>query len=523
MPKRNGALGGARTGRILAVAATASLVLTGCAGGQDGAANNSGALNIAYPQPLETLDPIHADQNQTNTIDDVLYDTLVTYDRSNKLVGSLAGSFALTPDASAVKVTLRSGVKFHDGSELTADDVKFSFDRYASIGQGIASDLADYKSTTVTDATHLTISLKQPDALFLGHLSKVYVLEKKLVSAHAGTNNGQSWLQSHDAGSGPYKVNQGTVPVSVDRFAGFWAYNDKRPKQIVFDQIAESATARDELRSGQLDLAIDLQAPDAKALEDSSGGGVSVKWLKVPNAAYIFFNTAQGPTANPDVRKALQLAFPHDDALSKIRRSEGVVENGPLPQTMPCQVTSPPFKQDLNKAKELLKSAGQPHPTLTLRFQPSFSEQVREATLFQSELRSIGVKLNLVPITFPDYLTSLSHPSTTPEMTLLQDTAPSPDTGIYLRKAYDSDNIGTTNRAAYKNPQVHSLLAKASTTTDASARCGIYRQVQTLINADAPAIDLYTLWSPMPVSSRVAGVEASQTVYPLSLRGVTLK
>ncbi|MEU6658844.1 ABC transporter substrate-binding protein [Streptomyces sp. NPDC046821] len=454
-------------------------------------------------------------------MDDVLYDTLLAYNSSNKLVGSLASSFALTPDASAVKVTLRSGVKFHDGSTLTAKDVKFSFDRYVSIGQGTASHLANYKSTTVTDDTHLTINLKHPDALFLGSLSKLYILSEKTVTAHAGSDQGQAWLGEHDAGSGPYKIHQGSVPVSVDRFADFWAYNDKRPKQIIWNQIAESSTKLDELTSGQLDIGLNMQYAHANTA--AKANGLKVAWAAVPNADFIFFNTASGPTANPDVRKALRLAYNYTDGLSRIRFDRGTIGNGPLPQTLPCLTDEAPFKQDLNKAKALLKSAGQSHLTLTLRFQPSLNDQVKEATLYQSDLRRIGVTLNLSPITFPDYITSLSRPSTIPQMALVGDTAPEPDPGIYLRTAYSSPKIGTTNRAGYHNAQVDSLLEKAATTTGEKARCDIYRQVQRRINADAPAIDVATLQAPLVYRDGLKGVTGSQTVFPMSLRPVTLR
>jgi peptide/nickel transport system substrate-binding protein len=505
---------------LLAVGAVASVALTACSAGGTNSNNSGGgsALNVGYTQPLQTLDPIHSDQNQTNSIDDTLYDTLLTYDAQNNLIGSLATAYTVAPNSKSVDITLRSGVKFHDGSELTSADVKYTFDRYVAVGQGIASQLSDYASTAITDPTHLTINLKTANALFPANLSKLYILEQKLVSAHAGSDQGQAWLQSHDAGSGPFQVTNGTVPVSVSRFADFWQFDPKRPKGIVFQQIAESPTKADKLKSGDLDIALNLQTADAKGIEKANG--VTVDWVSVPNAAYIFMNTAYGPTANPVVRKAMQLAYNYSGGLNEIRGGEGQILNGPLPQSMPCLVTTPAFSQNLAEAKSMLASAGLSNLKLTLRFQPSISDQVREATLFQSDLRTIGVNLTLTPITFPDYLSSLSHPSTIPSMVLLQDTAPLPDSGVYLIKAYDSSNIGTTNRGAYKNATVDNLLNQATVTNDANARCGLYKQAQDQINKDAVAIDMYTLKAPLAYRTGLTGVAASQLVFPMSLRGV---
>lgn len=512
-------------GLTVAFAVVSLGVTSGCAASQDKQANSGGngsssEIDVAYTQPLNTLDPIRADQNQTNSIDDTIYDTLIRFDANSKLVPSVATSYKLGPDAKSISLTLRSDVKFHDGTTLTANDVKYTLDRDVQVGQGLASALANYASSTVTDATHLTINLKKPNADFVAWLSKFYLLEKKLVTAHAGSDEGQTWLQSHDAGSGPYEVQSGSVPVKVVRFAKYWAFDSKRPNSIVFRQIAGSPTKRDELKAGNLDIALTLQAADATALEKVST--VKVDYLKVPNAAYIFMNVAQGPTANLTVRKALQLAYNYSAGLKQIRDNQGEIENGPLPQTLPCVVSSPPFSQNLAAAKALLDKAGIKNLSLTLRFQPSISDQVQEATMFQSDLRKIGVKLNLQPIAFPDYLASLSNVKTIPEMTLVQDTAPVPDAGVYLTQSYSSAAIGTTNRAGYKSAKVDALLDQADKTVDPSARCELYKQAQTQINADAPAIDMYTLWAPVAFRAGLTGVDASQTVYPMSISEVGL-
>lgn len=519
-PPRTGA-GSARLTLACVLAGLVAATTTACAAANEGDKSNGASdgattISVAYSQPLQTLDPVRADQNQTNTVVDILYDTLTAYDTSNELTGSLASDFALTPDATGITVTLRAGVKFHDGTTLTAADVKYSFDRYVAVGQGISSLLSNYKDIAVTDDTHLTIELKRADALFLAQLAKLPIMEKSLVEKNAGNDEGQAWLQTHDAGSGPYELTSGTVPVKVARFAGYWAFDAKRPAAINFQEIAESSTKAAKLKSGQVDIALSLQTPEADALKGSDG--LTIDWEDVPNTAFMFMNTQYGGTKDVRVRKALSLAYDYDAALKTIRGGHGKVENGPLPQTLPCLAATPPFHQDLAQAKQLFQQAGV--SKLTLRFQPSISDQVKEATLLQSDLKSIGVTLTLTPITFPDYLSLLSNPKNIPELTLIQDTAPLPDSGVYLVKAYASSNIGTTNRAAYANATVDSLLAKAETTTDDAARCDLYKQVQSQVNADVPGIDMYTLQAPVAYRTGLTGVTPSQTVYPISLRTV---
>ncbi|MCW2525500.1 MAG: ddpA 3 [Pseudonocardiales bacterium] len=167
-------------------------------------ASKSTAIVAAYTGAIDSLDPQHTDYGQTNLIDSAVYEALVTYTSDNKLVSALASQYTLSPQATSVAVTLRPGVKFHDGTALTATDVKFSLDfsldRYTSLGTGIGGLFSSYESTTIVDTTHLTINLKAADSLFLGELSKAYIMESKLVTTNAGSGQGQSWLADHDAG-----------------------------------------------------------------------------------------------------------------------------------------------------------------------------------------------------------------------------------------------------------------------------------------------------------------------------------
>ncbi len=229
------------------------LALTGCtaaavdqAGGVSGAAGGDTTVVVAYSNAINTLDPQHADYAMTNNVISAVYDTLVSYDDDGNLVGVLASQFSLSADASAVDVTLEPGVTFHDGNPVTAGDVKFSLDRYRAIGQGIAGLLAGYDSTTVVDDAHLTITLTGSNSTFLSALSKAYIMEAALVTDHAGTDQGQAWLQANDAGSGPYRLTGSPVSgdIQIDRYDRYRAFDPARPTRMVFRRIDQSATER---------------------------------------------------------------------------------------------------------------------------------------------------------------------------------------------------------------------------------------------------------------------------------------
>ncbi len=491
-----GALG-ASVAALLAAACGGSSPPTSSVSGSPAPTSNSGtrksALVVAYNNTVNSLDPVNADFQQSNLVEQALYDTLVTYDTDSKMVGRLASQFSLSDDASSVNVTLRSDAKFHDGAPVTAKDVAYSLDRYARLGKGVAQFIPGYSSTAVKDDLHLTINLKRPYSLFLGGLSKIYILNSALVQKQAGSDDGQGWLSNHDAGSGPFTltgIEQGGN-ITVARHDAYWDFAEGRPKSIVYRLILETATQRDELRAGNVDLTSNIQPQDATALQGAPG--VSILKSLTRSQEYIFFNMVSGPTTNPAVRKAVQLAYDYAGAIQKIYGGDGAIANGPLPTTMACHPDLPKPAQNLDQAKKTLADAGVTDLSLTLFFQPAFHNQQQEAELLQSNLKQIGVTLTLTPIAFPDWLSRLSDRNTIPQMFLLADFAQYPDPGVMLVPYYLSTSVGS-NRSGYANPQVDMLLTQALATPDSDQQCSkYYDQAQRLIDADAVAVNMYTL------------------------------
>jgi len=476
----------------------------------------------AYTGAIDTLDPQQSDYGQTSLIDSALYEPLVTYTSTNHLVGALATSFVLSPSSTSVHITLRSGVVFHSGAPLTSADVKFSLDRYEHLGTGIGGLFSDYKSTSIINPTHLVIHLKAPDSLFLGELSKAYILDAKAVAANAGSDDGQAWLANHDAGTGPYELAPGTTAggnIVLDRFAHYWGFTSKRPTSITMRRIDESATQREDLEAGQINYANNLSESDALASKSSS---VVVANLGTINQQYIYFNTTTGPTANVEVRRALQMAFDYKGALKKILEGAGVTARGPLPLGMPCEASFPQFTENLSAAKALVAKAGYSHLTLTMRYQPEIAEQAEEAVLFQSDLKSIGVTLKLVPITFSAYLTTLSSDKTIPEMMLLADNAQIPNVGSFLAQFYGPDSAGQ-NRSGYSNPELTKLIDAAASTNNEAAQCSDYEKAQKIVYNAATAVDLFSIPWPVAYTNNLSGVVVSPVTTPISLATLEVK
>lgn len=502
----------------LAALAVPLLAATACTAGTaaGGPPAKQDSLVYAYRNEVTTLDPARASYLQVDTADQLFYDTLVGYDKG-VMVPALAGEFTYSADLTSIDLTLRTGVAFHSGNPFTADDVAYSLDRYRDLGVGIASLISSYASSTVTDAQHVKIKLKHADPLFLGALSRVYILDSVLVKQNAGTDKAQSWLLNHDAGSGPYSLSSAAAGTyTATRFAKYWQYNEKRPRTFTLRRIDEFATARDELKAGS----VDVGQIDAQSAADVTAAGRTT--TQIPGGqAIIYFNTSHGQLANKAIREAVRLAYDYQGGLAGIRSGLGTIANGPLPTNMTCRPNLPTAARNLDQAKRILAGAGLSGLTLTMRFQPAFAEQAREATLLQSDLKEVGVTLNLQPIAFADYLTTLSDPATVPDIMLLTESAQYPDAGVMVTQTYWSQATGT-NKSAYHNDQVDALIEQASRTPDASVRCGLYSQAQTIIDGDAASMPLYTTNNTYGARSDVRGVDVSAPAGGVDLAALTV-
>ena len=504
---------------LISAALAVTLAATACSSATS-PSTSSGTKNtnitVVHANSIATIDPIQSEQAETDTVADLLYDPLVTYNSNDVLVGVLASTFTLAPDATSVDVTLRAGTTFHDGTPVTSTDIKYTLDRDLAVGAGVAAYLSDYASTTVHSPSTLTINLKSADAFFVGMLSKVYILNSKLVEAHAGSDLGQGWLQSHDAGSGPFTVGteNSLSDITVDRYAKYWNFDPTRPTSIRILEVDQSATEAADLRAGTADVALKLSSSDAAGIGNS--GDLRTAWINSGLTEYMFFNTNTGPTANVLVRRALQDAYDYKGGLAEVWDNKGSLIDGPLPPTLSCEPTLAGYSQNLTEAKALLAQAGVSNLHLTMRYQPALAEFTQEATLFQSNLKQIGVTLSLVPITFSDYLASLSNTANIPQVMLLGDVPRFPDTGIYLNYVYNSASVGT-NYSGFSDPQVDMLLNTAKVTSDQTTRCNLEEQAQTIIYNQAVAVNMYTYQQPVSYRADITGVVANPNANPITL------
>jgi len=447
-------------------------------------------LVIADSEPPQTFDPVRANNSTVDLVVQPLYDVLVDFDAKNKLGGRLATSWKVSPDGLEISMSLRSGVEFHDGKTLTSADVKYSLDRIKKLNVGVAASLATYASTKIVDDTKLIINLTQPTATFVSALSRAYILNSRLVGANEGTDSGQAWLGNRAAGSGPYTLTSYTTnqEATFAKNTNYWRNFTNQADKVIIRYIPQGATQRDLLKSGEIDLAMKISTADLNGFKADSKFVVQDADTIVQ--LYIHMNTMKGPLKDPKVRQAISLAYDYASHVKNIMGGNGAIAQGPLPKAIACHVYIPDGVQNLSRAKTLLRQANVKNLKLTMIYLSVIEEHARGGLLLQSALKSIGVDLQLVTVTYPEYVSQISKPSTTPDMGMISAFPAYPDADAVLRIVYDSKNLSGGNNFAYSNPAVDTLVRNAAAISDSSKRCSLYRDAQRLIVKDYASLFL---------------------------------
>jgi len=458
-------------------------------------ASPSGTLTIATDEPPQTFDPI---QSTNSTVDQMNlndYNALVQYGPGTNapLDPQLATSWTISPSGLDYVFTLRSGVKFHDGSSFTATDVAFTFNRIAKLGLGVYTELGPFVDAKVLSPSKVELVLSKKYSPFLDALSRVYILEAKLVTAHLGTDEGQSWLATHDAGTGPYELDS-YVSGSVAKFSafpGYWqGWTGHHVANVVYKFLASPSAQQEALQSGQANVAMNIARTALPAFKKNASFTVNVS--STLEEFYVFMNTQYGPTKDVLVRQALADAYDYKTHISSILGGYGEEASGALPSAMNCHVDIKQPTFNLTAAKALFAKAGYAGTTLTMNYEPETFEQADSFLLLQSDLQKIGITVKGVPSTFPQTVTMLKTPATTPNLVALYAFPVDPNPNEVLYQTFYSgfaDGKGY-NASQYANPAYDKLVLAAQQTTSTATQCADYAKAQQMLADQYVAINV---------------------------------
>lgn len=245
----------------LAAAVATVLTLTGCSAGQAGAAGDTDLFTAAIVQTYTTPpDPdVNYDGPGLNIIQNT-YEGLVKYEDgtgTTKIVPSLASAWKVSKDGLTYTFTLRDGVTFHDGTPLTSKAVAEAVERRAQVDGGPAYMTADVTKVATPDDHTAVLTLSAPNSAFLDYLASPFglkLISPTVLAKHAYKDHAQTWLTSHDAGTGPYELTSAKTGNSYELTAYDDYWGDKPAFAAVELEISQNASAAQlELERGEID------------------------------------------------------------------------------------------------------------------------------------------------------------------------------------------------------------------------------------------------------------------------------
>jgi peptide/nickel transport system substrate-binding protein len=411
------------SGRVFSAAA--ALLATVLAAPTAHAQSRAETLRYVTGASVNTLDPnIPGTTREAFALSMSSYDRLVSFGRKqlngkwvfdlDTITGELAESYSVSPDGLKLTFKLRPDAKFHDGSPVTAEDVKWSLDRCVTApvlgkAQLLTGSMTSADQFKVIDPLTIEVTLPRPDKLALPNLATVYpiIINSKLAKAHATEQDpwAMSWLKENEAGSGAYIVEtfKPGEQVTAKRNEAWGRGSPDKPaffKRLIIQSVPEPATRANLVERGDADLVIDLQASDVQALEAKG----KLKVISTPQynaVTFISMNNKIPPFDNINVRRAIAYALPYEDMfkaalfgrgtpLFGANWADGKPSSGAYPSPQPV-------KLDLEKAKAYLKEAGMPDG-----FATTFSFNVGQAStaepmsaLVKESLEKIGIKVDI--------------------------------------------------------------------------------------------------------------------------------
>ena len=531
---------GLKTLRRTAMYGTAALAISLGMGAQTASAQPaSGELVWADVLP-SGLDP--------HVIFDILMQLymLNTYDTLYRYTGNppelrtwLAEGHTVSEDALRWTFTLREGIKFHDGSVMTADDVVYSFQRVLALKRGPASAFVSYlkpENVKALDDRTIEFVLDEPYAPFLAAIPLVAILNADVMrSHHVGDDWGTAWLASNQAGSGSYILDAATYQpqdvVDLTRFKDhFYGWSDNAaPIDVVRARyIKENSTRLLALLNGEIHAGDGFLPTDqVKRVEQTEG--LMVTRDESMRVMVMRMNNAKPPFDNVNFRRCLSYAFNYDGFIDTVMGGIAERNAGPIPKTLwgaPQDLQG--YTYDLEKARaacDLAKSEGAPiDRKIQIHTQAELEQATLAAQLLQADAASIGLNVEVVPSSWSHLSSQMGTPESTPDMWIHWVSTYFVDPENWIGQMYDSRFHGTWKASSwYKNAEVDKLLTEARTETSMEKRRANYEKASRIVVDEAADIWIYNTIQTRGMSKKVTGYKFSPIGSGAEFRWLSLK
>lgn len=479
-----------------ALFAAGALLLSACTGGTTPQPTSSAGTPdpdasvairlVAEPGNLDIRETAGAALDQI--LVDNVYQGLVSRTPDQQIVDALASSHDVSSDGLTYTFTLREGVTFHDGQELTPDDVVWSLTELKNTATyRDSARLANVASITA-DGQTITLTLSAPDSTLLWNLAG----RAGLVFKQGDTTDRKTAAN----GTGPFTLaswKQGDS-ITLERNDAYWG-DKAKVKEVVLDYIPDTQAALSGALAGELDVVTGFDANLKDQIE--ANGDFALVVGKSTDKGTLAMNSTTGPLADKRVRQAIRQAIDKDSIVEAL--GAGQTQYGPIPELDPGYEdlsSTAPFDPDA--AKKLLAEAGAEDITLTLTIPSFYGTTVSQ--ILVSNLADVGITLKVSPVEFPTWISDV-YVNKDYELSFVLHT-----------EARDFENWANPDYYfTYDNTEVQKLYADSIAATDPDEAADLLTQAAKIVAEDQAADWLYNGASVVAVGTGVTGFPTVNT------------
>lgn len=457
---------------------------------------------FAVKGDLENIDATFTGANETSqTVCEQIYEKpfhhkVVQADGYKAVTPELAPatfeSYDISPDGKTITLHIGEGRRFADGTPVTAEAVRFTWQRCfetKGIGQFYLSmgGVESIDDIEVIDDKTLALHLSKPNRFILQTMSvqNTAPVNPKAIKEHATDDDPWAieWLKTHGAGSGPWVLESWTPGTEMVLTPNeYYWQGPSKLKKVIMRVVPEAADRVLLLKSGAIDMALDIPSDDLVEFEKDP----NVKVISVTRSRFqlwLGMNCQMPPFDNQKVRQAINYAIPYDTILEEVYRGYAEPFRSPIPAGMPTHTDEFwHYETDLEKAKELLAEAGYPDGfKSTLTIIQGMEEHEAMAVWIRDNLKKIGVDLEIEILTPTAFVTEMRKRSRPMHISFFHMWINDPYYSLFWTHRSDSDY----NYAAYENEEVDRLLSTYMLSDDLEARDEASRRMQQLIVEEA--------------------------------------
>ncbi|SKA17011.1 ABC transporter substrate-binding protein [Consotaella salsifontis] len=468
---------------------------------------------------LLSLDPHQGQEPGAQEIIANIYDRLVATNNDGKVLPQLAESWEA--DDKGITFHLVKDAKFASGNPVTSEDVVYSIVRLIKMNQAAAMKMtaAGYTKDNVESMVHAvdahTFRIDLSDVITADYLlyrlalGNTSIVDSVEVKKHDAGDNGNEWLRTHSAGSGPFTLSRWSpneiviLEANPDYFAGA-----PKMRRVIMRHVPESQVERLMLERGDIDIANALTATDLASFKDRDGFAIQ----KVPTGGFyvLAMNAGREALSKPEVREAIAYGIDYDGIEKAVMGLYGRARTIPVPANYDCVVKDLGWSYQPEKAKELLKQAGYGDGlSLTLKTIAQ-TPRVDLATAIQASLKKVGIDISVQQGNGPDIISD--HRARNFDLLMPQTGSYMPNViGTMEQFSTNPDNSKEANNAGnfvwrsdWDIPELTKLTAEATLEKDPAKRCDMLKQMQQMFFDLKPAVlPMFERFNPIVLSDRV--------------------